>query len=286
MGWLTGVGVALVTLAAGVVAAAAYGSSRWTEGTRSLRAGLEAARLPPVTARYDAREIEALPAPVQRYFRGVLKDGQAIVSALSVEHTGTFNMSDKAQQWKPFTSTQRIITRRPGFDWDARIMMLPGAPVHIHDAYVAGVGTLRGAVFGLIPVVDIANTPELAQGELMRFLAEAAWYPTALLPSQGVRWEAIDDRSARATLSDETISVALTFNFHAAGPIDTVRSESRGRVVDGKTSAAPWQGRFWDHALRNGIRVPLHGEVAWILPEGVKPYWRGSITAIKYEFAD
>ena len=40
----------------------------------------------------------------------------------------------------------------------------------------------------------------MAEGELMRFLAEAAWYPTALLPSQGVRWQGADERSAFATL--------------------------------------------------------------------------------------
>lgn len=33
----------------------------------------------------------------------------------------------------------------------------------------------------------MANTPELARGELMRFFAEAAWYPTALLPNQGLQ---------------------------------------------------------------------------------------------------
>ncbi|WP_332942875.1 MULTISPECIES: DUF6544 family protein [unclassified Microcoleus] len=32
----------------------------------------------------------------------------------------------------------------------------------------------------------------MAQGELMRFFAEAARYPAAFLPSQGVCWEAID----------------------------------------------------------------------------------------------
>jgi hypothetical protein len=31
--------------------------------------------------------------------------------------------------------------------------------------------------------------------------------------------------------------------------------------------------------------VPLGGEVAWLPPEGPKPYWRGRITAIEYEFA-
>ena len=38
---------------------------------------------------------------------------------------------------------RNVITRRPGFDWDARIMVLPGVPAHVHDAYVAGEGLLR-----------------------------------------------------------------------------------------------------------------------------------------------
>jgi hypothetical protein len=260
-------------------------TSRWAEGTRILRAELEAARLPPVTVRYDAREIAGLPAPVQRYFRAVLTDGQAIVSAASVEHSGTIDMGKDAPKWKPFTSTQRITTRRPGFDWDARIMMLPGVPVRVHDAYVAGAGALHAELFGLVPVADLPNTPELARGELIRFLAEAAWYPTALLPSQGVQWEAVDDRTARATLTDGAISLTLTFRFHADGFMDTVRAEARGRMVDGKTVATPWQGRFWDYATRNGMRVPLQGEAAWILPQGEKPYWRGTSTSLGHEFA-
>ena len=47
---------------------------------------------------------------------------------------------------------------------------------------------MHGAVLGLVTVVDMADTPELARGELMRFFAEAAWYPTALLPSPVVRF--------------------------------------------------------------------------------------------------
>jgi hypothetical protein len=31
--------------------------------------------------------------------------------------------------------------------------------------------------------------------------------------------------------------------------------------------------------------VPLDGEVAWLLPAGARPYWRGDITSLAYEFA-
>ena len=286
MTWMKWLGFAVATLTVLVVGITVYGSWRWKDGSAAFLARLEAARQPQAVARYDAREIEGLPVPVQRYFRAALTDGQAIVTAVSIRHAGTFNMSATAVQWKPFTSEQRVITKRPGFDWDARVMIFPGVPVYVHDAYIAGTGLLHGAVLGLVTVVDMADTPEMARGELMRFFAEAAWYPTALLHSQGVRWEAVDDCSAHATLNDGPLTLKLLFRFNAESLIDTVRAESRGRLVDGKTVNAPWQGRYWHYAMQDGMRVPQEGEVAWHLPEGDKPYWRGTTLSATYEFAN
>ncbi len=180
--WLKWLGLSMGILLVAGTGAVAYGAWRWGESTKALLARLEAARIPLSVERYGTQELDGLPAPVQRYFRAALKDGQPMITAGRVEHSGTFNMGEKADQWKPFTSKQRVIMSRPGFNWDARIMMFPGVPVHVHDAYIAGVGILRGAVFRLIPVVNMPDTPELARGELMRFFAEAAW----LLP-QGAK---------------------------------------------------------------------------------------------------
>jgi len=268
-----------------VAAAILYGGFRWKSGTRELRDRLEAARLPIEPKVFDRGELESIPAPVQRYFRVVLEDGQPIVAAVSMEHTGTFNMGEAAAQWKPFTSNQRVVTRRPGFDWDGRIAIMPGLSVRVHDAYVAGEGILHAAVLGLVPMVNLRGTGEVAHGELMRFFAEAAWYPTALLPSPDVRWYAVDDRSARATLKDGDLTLTLLFRFNEDGLIETVRAEARGRTVGGTVVPTPWQGRFWNYAIRDGMRVPLDGEVAWLLLEGAKPYWRGRITKLSYEFA-
>jgi hypothetical protein len=274
--------VAVCLVAAGVLFVGAF---RWKSATRELRARLEAARLPIEPRTFDRRELEGLPEPVQRYLRAVLRDGQPIVAAVSVEHTGTFNGSEATPQWKSFTSTQRVITQRPGFDWDARIAMMPGVPVRVHDAYIAGEGSLHAAVFGLVPVAKLRGTPELARGELMRFLAEATWYPTSLLPSPGIHWQAADDHSARATLEDGGATVTLLFRFGEDGLIDTVRAEARSRLVGATAVPTPWQGRFWSYAIRDGMLVPLDGEVAWMLSEGARPYWRGQITRVTYEFS-
>ena len=289
MAWLNWFGVAVAVLLVGGLGAAAYGSWHWEQGTKDLLTRLEASRIPFATStlpvRYDARELEGLPAPVQRFFRAVLMDGQPIIAAASLEQAGMFNMSETAQAWKPFTAKQRVITQRPGFDWDARIMMFPAVPVHIHDACIAGHGILRGAVLGLIPVVNMPDSPELRQGEFMRYFMEALWYPTALLPSQGVRWEAVDDKSARASLTNGEITLTLTFRFQDDGLIGSARAESRGRLVNGVPGGAPWEGRFWNYAIRDCIRVPLEGEVAWVMPDGNKPYYLGRVTSLSFEFA-
>jgi hypothetical protein len=277
--------IIVLTLGILLVGARLYGAYRWNAETQELRSRLDAARTPVRPQTVDFRELEGLPAPVRRYFRAVLEEGQPVVNGVRVRHTGTFNMGETTDQWKPFTSDQKVVARPPGFDWDGRVAMMPGLPVRVHDAYVAGEGILHASLLGLFTVVDMRGTGEVAEGELMRFFAEAAWYPTVLLPSQGVRWEPVDDRSAYATLTDGDISITMLFTFDEEGLIDTVRAEARGRAVGGEVVPTPWQGRFWNYEERGGMRVPLDGEVAWLLPDGEKPYWRGHITGISYEFA-
>jgi hypothetical protein len=276
--------IVVLVLAAGFVGALVYGASRSQAGIRDLRARLEAARVAVQPQSVHFRELDDLPAPVQRYFRKVLKDGQPMLAGVDVRHRGTMNLGQTGDQWKPFTSDQRVLTRRPGFLWNARIAMLPGLPVLVHDAYVAGEGILHGALLGLFPVVNLRGTAEMAKGELMRFFAEAAWYPTALLPSQGVRWERVDDRSARGTLTDGAISLTMLFTFNEQDLIDRVLA-TRGRAAGGKVIPTPWECRYWNYDERGGRWVPLDGEAAWLLPGGVKPYFRGRISEIVYQFA-
>ncbi|SCZ67932.1 DUF6920 family protein [Thiohalomonas denitrificans] len=276
----------VVALAAFSWAASALGTHRWTRETQRLRRRIEAARSPIEPSRVDFRELEGLPIPVQRYFRRVLNEEAPMVSGVRVRHRGTFDMGAKKAQWKPFTSDQYVVTRRPGFDWNGRIGVMPGLSARVHDAYVAGEGVLHAALLGLFTVVDLRGFRDVAEGELMRFFAEAAWYPTALLPSQGVRWEAVDAHSARGTLVDGEVVLTMLFRFDQEGLIESVSANARSRRVGKRFVPTPWQGRFRDYAVRGDMRVPLQGEVAWLLPEGARPYWRGRIEEIRYEFAD
>ncbi len=259
-----------------------YGRYQWQLETDRLRDRLTNRKQTINPKTYNSKELEGLPDPVQRFFRVVLKEGQPIVAAVNLSQQGLFNMSETEAKWSPFTATQLVTTQRPGFDWDARIQMAPGVSAFVHDAYVLEEGSLHASLLGLFTVADVRGTPEATQGELLRFFAEMPWYPTALLPSQGVRWEAIDNTSARATLTDDPTTVSLVFRFNAEGTIETMRAEARYRD---KLTAMPWSGRFWHYSVCNEMLIPLEGEVGWEYPDSIRLYYKGKVTEINYEFA-
>ncbi|MBN2433580.1 MAG: hypothetical protein JXQ27_19090 [Acidobacteria bacterium] len=59
---------------------------------------------------------------------------------------------------------------------------------------------------------------------------------------------------------------------------------ARGRIVYGRGLSTPWEGHWFGVKTRQGVRIPLSGEVAWILPAGPKPYRRGCIQRITFDF--
>ena len=164
--------------------------------------------------------------------------------------------------------------------------MLPGLSVFVRDAYREGAGVLRAEAAGLATVMDLPPSPDLARGELLRWLAEAPWVPTALLPSQGVRWEAVAEGRARATVTDRGVTATVEFRFGPDGFPASIFAPDRPRTVGSANVPTPWEGTWSAFGPRNGMRVPSAGEVAWLLPEGRLPYWRGRVESIAYAFAD
>lgn len=262
-----------------------YGAWRWSARTRAVRANLEASRDAARTAPFDPRAIADLPDPARRYLNSVLHRGQPVVLAARLRTEGSFLMDPSKGTWAPFSADQAFVARPPGFDWDARIRMGAGISVFVRDAYVRGAATLRADVAGLTTAASQEGGGDLARGELLRWLAETCWFPTALLPGGRVRWEAVDERRARAIVEDHGVTAALEFRFGADGLVASVFAPDRPRLVAGTSVPTPWEGTWGGWSPRNGMTVPSFGEVAWVLPEGRLPYWRGRIASVSYTFA-
>lgn len=247
---------------------------------------LHAASMPPAPPVIRPGDWDDLPAPIRRYLTHVLRDEQPSIQTVRLEQTGTFRSADGASNWNAFTAVQHVSTRPPGFVWDASIEMMPGLSVRVLDAYADGRGALRARLGGVLPVADPPPGPALDEGELMRYLAEAPLYPTALLPTMGISWTPIDDHSARATLTHRGTTASLVFHVNDRDEVERVTGTRPFARDDGTYEDRAWKGTWTNYEHRNGLLVPAEGEVAWIHSDEEAPYWRGHMDTISYQFAD
>ena len=265
-------------LAAAGAAGLAWGEARWRSASNRLTADLLAAtRSHPTTVDFG-HELNTLPPVVARYFRTALRDGQPMIARAHVTWRGEFNMGKPGRdKWRAFTAEQDFNPAAPGFVWNARIQFAPAIPVFVRDSFVVDRASMRGAIFGVVPVVNAQPSPDLASGALQRYLGECAWLPTALLPSQGVTWAALDDTRAIAAIAAGTTRVSLEFRFNAdALPVSIF---APARMMDdgaGQMVPRPWEARIQSFTQQNGMTIPARATAVWHLPGGDFEYWRGT----------
>jgi hypothetical protein len=237
---------------------------------------------PPCTLEAECR---GLPDPVARYLRATLGGESRPITSVEMKQVGTLRNDAGAQRWLSFRADHRVRPQIRQFEWDARVRLAPLVLLRVRDAYADGVGQGQVHLWSYLRLAADHDVPELNAGALHRFLAEAAWYPSALLPSAGVCWSPIDEARALATLEDSGISVSLEFRFSAAGDIESVYTPGRWRRVSGVYRPCAWEGRFSDHRSTGGLRLPFCAEVGWYADGELGIVWRGEVTTIRHHFA-
>jgi hypothetical protein len=266
----------VLTVIVGVVGAVVIGGIRW-------RAAVEEQDEALIDSQSEGTplENELLPEPVRRFMGRAVPASAPNIGLARLTQSGTFQMGEGDEGWRPFESTEVMSGVTPGFYWDAAIKMAPGVIVRVRDSYINGSAEMVGKILGIVPVVDAPDDVELRQGALSRYLAESAWIPTRLRMGPGLTWRGLGRDSAEATLVDGAISVSLRFTFDAGGDLVEVYGQ-RQREAGGEYIETPWIGRFRDHRKVAGYRIPFYGEVAWVIAGEEQPYWRGTIVDAEF----
>ncbi|MHB1085886.1 MAG: DUF6544 family protein [Thiobacillus sp.] len=278
--WLLIVSI-LISIAA--VIAVLIGQARERTRAEALVETLVQGVSQPITATVDFDSFSGLPPPVARYFKHVLKNDQKLIKTARMHQSGVLRTSTKTDGWSSFTARQVVAPPATGFVWNAKVEMPIATHVRVLDSYIAGVGAGRVGILSAFAVASEAGTPELNSGALHRYLAEGVWYPTSLLPQSGVIWSSIDDRSAKATLTNSGITVSLEFRFNDLGEVVAIYSPGRFGRFDGTYKQVPWEGHFRDYQVRAGMRVPNYGEVGWYEGKTLQLVWKGNLVDVQYQ---
>ena len=98
--------------------------------------------------KFNYRQLDGLPSPVQQYFKHVLRPGQPYISSVRLLHTGLFK-TDLKKGWVSISGEEYFTAHRPGFVWKGKT-----ATFTARDMFVDGKGRLVVHLFSLFQIQD------------------------------------------------------------------------------------------------------------------------------------
>lgn len=220
-----------------------------------------------------------LPALVERYLARVLPPAAEVPARLRVAQEGEMRLKPGGR-WLRFSAVEEFFVREIAFSWQARFSVAPLARVRVVDGYADREGRMDARLFGLVPVLR-ARGPAVTEGEVYRYLAELPWAPHAMRANPELAWSEVDETTVEVVTQVGLAPVAVRLAFNGAGDVFRTWAKRRPRTEGKTVGHHPWGGAFTDHAALSGVRVPTRAEVAWELPDGPFPYWRGTITSLE-----
>lgn len=223
--------------------------------------------------------IARLPPAVQRWItRSGLPEKGPVYSA-QIRQQARMKLKPDQKNWYEASASQYTSVNVPAFVWQVEMPLFPAVFVFGRDKYMQGRGEMLIRLNALIPIVN-EKGPKLSEGSLQRFLGEMVWLPSLAL-SPYVRWEAVGDNSAKATLTYKGVSGSGTFTFNEAG--DCTQFEAQ-RYKDNTANAQryPWIMSIEAYGSFEGLRVPVKMNAHWELDSGPWTWLELEVTDIQY----
>jgi hypothetical protein len=231
----------------------------------------------------DARTVTeelltGLPAPVRRYLTWTGIVGKPLVHTVYLRQHGRIRLG-KGQVWLPLNAEEYYAVQPPGFVWDARLHLGPLPVGRGRDMYANGRGSMLIKAASLVTVAD-ASGEAMDQGSMLRYLNEMMWFPTALL-GDNVSFQAIDDNSARVTLTDHGRTATATMSFDAEGRLIEFVAK-RSAMAGSGSRLATWSVPITEYGEIEGLRLPVRVKAVWRLTDGDLDYIDVRITQLQY----
>ena len=147
----------------------------------------------------------------------------------------------------------------------------------MRDALVNGEGRLDITALGFIPINRAQRSTALTRGELMRYLAELAFAPDAILQNTALRWRANGPDTLAVCAGSGDTACEVVLNLDSDGRIAGAYAPDRPRSTTAPFLPTPWRGRFSEYRRHNERWIPFAGEVGWEIDGKEIVYWQGRI---------
>ena len=206
---------------------------------------------------YGPHLTEGLPEPARRYFEFSISPGSPIVPAVELHMSGELGLGTLDDpKYSPMTARQ-ILAPPHGLVWRVQYGAISGS-----DGATSTSSWTRFWLFGLIPIVRAGSNDDHHRSAFGRVIAEGAfWTPAMLLPGEDVRWEEIDENTARAVVSNGDLEQNVDITVAQDGrPVHVVISRWSNENPERVFRLQPFGGYLDDFRQFGGYMLPTSVE--------------------------
>ena len=219
---------------------------------------------------------------LNRFFRSVIKDSIDIPKFITVNQTAKFK-TDFNSDWRSLKATQYYTSEIPNFIWVSEMETSQFFWINAIDSYVNGKGNMLIKLNSSITVADSWGV-ELDKSGLFRYISEAVFFPSKLLPSKNLLWNILDSNKAEIKFINHDNSIVAKLYFNSEFKISKIETYDKYRALEAGFEKSLHTVYFSNYKIVNDLfEVPTSMEVEWDLASGKFKYGKFDIENISYE---
>lgn len=230
-------------------------------------------------------DLTHLPNPVQKYLRYVGVVGQPKIKNVKISFTG--EMREKGKEYFPFKSEQYNFFEKPTrlFFMQAKVKGLPTNGYHAYKNNRAGMSV---RLLSLIPVATLEAQAgeEGFKTETVTFFNDMCLFAPAALIDKSIKWEEIDEHSARALFSNKGVTISTILYFNPKGQLINFISDDRCAITPDGLKNYRFSTPASNYKNINGYNLCMYGEAIWHYPDEEFVYGKFRVADIAYNIKD
>ena len=227
-------------------------------------------------------QIDNQPVLLKNFFTAVIKDSSKAPNFITLSQSGEMKTEEKSN-WLKVKAREVFTTSTPELLWDGEIGNSKFFWVEIIDSYLKHKGKSLVKINSSLTIGDSKGI-EIDKSNLFKYLSEAVFFPTSLLPNPNLHWHILDTNSAEIKFTDSNTSVVAKFFFNKNGTINKIETLDKFLSKNSSFKESLFTVYFYKYRwVNNAFFIPTYFEVEWNLEKGKMKFGKFKIDNIKYE---